>query len=133
MCPDGYTCHFCPSTSSERAGILEVDLLIHARRIESLVRRIRVSDGQCLLVVRLRELDESSGKRRLLENPEPAVCRAIMGSKGLESLGIVCALGRRNCRALNGESLGHFRVQSPEMSRWFSLQKPGTGPRWHRR
>src|ERR1700682_44672 len=133
MCPDGYTSHFCPPTSSERAGILEIDLLIHARRIECLVGCVGVRDAERLLVVRLRELDESARQRRLLENPEPAVCSGVMGSKRLESLGVVCALGRGNRRALNGESLGHFRVRSPEMSRWFSLQKPETDRRWRRR
>src|SRR2546423_11810479 len=132
MCPDGYTSHFSPATSSERAGILKIDLLVHTRGIERLVRSIRVRDRERLFVVGFREFYERTRKRRLLENPEPTVRGSVMGAKGFQSLRVIAALSRRNRRALNGESLGHFRVRSPEMSRWFFSQKPGTGPRRRR-
>src|SRR3954468_11958697 len=78
----------------------ELDLLVHPRRIERLVRRVGVRDGESLLVVRFRELDESAGQRRLLEYPEPAIRRRIMGAQRLQSLGVVGAFGGRNGRAL---------------------------------
>src|ERR1700704_4911326 len=101
MYPEGLMFHFCPSTWSERAGMLKLDLLVDARWIQRLVRRARVRGGEGLLVIGFREFYESAGKRCLLEYPESAVRGRVVRVQRLEPLGVVGTLGGWNRRALN--------------------------------